>query len=159
MAVVAFRGGIHAIEQAAHSALQFEHKAEENIKSYYKKLDARLFEDLPLYCEGMERPTCRGCFHMLATMILPFVMWFLVSEANGNRRGEIAAIVYVTSNMWSYGVSAMYHIGRCWSARTEILLQKLDHAGIAVFAAGKFYYYNCCQYNIAFCQYNTSIAL
>ncbi len=34
-------------------------------------------------------------------------------------------------------MSSLYHIGR-WSSRTEILIQKVDHCGIAFLAAGGF---------------------
>lgn len=136
-----FNGGIHALEEVASKVVQYEHDLEDGVKCWvhkHKKIDHRLFEDLPLYCEGMERPTCRGALHMLSSLLfLPFALWFLLKEANGNRAGEVAAVLYIASNFWSYGVSAMYHMGRCFSARTEIVLQKLDHAGIAVFAAGR----------------------
>ena len=97
--------------------------------------DGRLFPGILLYCEGHERPLLRGFFHLIATVFLIFGLWDLFTEANGSLVGEIAAVLYVSSNIWCYGFSALYHVGR-WSARVEILFQKLDHCGIAILGCG-----------------------
>jgi hemolysin III len=65
-------------------------------------------------------------------------MWHLYHEANGNRIGQIAAIVYVATNIFCYGSSGLYHVG-WWSASVEILLQKVDHCGIAILSTGTFF--------------------
>jgi len=49
----------------------------------------------------------------------------------------IAAFIYISTNIFCYGMSALYHVGR-WSIQTEILLQKLDHCGIAILSVGTF---------------------
>lgn len=99
------------------------------------KEDGRLFPALPLYCEGLEKPLLRGISHLFCSMLLPFGMWHLIIEANGNRKGIIVAVLYILSNIWCYGFSALLHVGR-WSVRTEIFIQKMDHCGIAVLSCG-----------------------
>ena len=64
-------------------------------------------------------------------------MWHLIVEAKGSFWGELAAFFYVGSNMWCYGFSALFHVGT-WSVKTEIMLQKLDHCGIAILSCGTF---------------------
>ena len=103
----------------------------------WDKQDGRLHYDYPLYCEGMPKPTCRGIFHMICCIILPYPLWILIQESNGNTTAIMASVLYMLSNMWCYGASGIYHVGR-WSAKTEILLQKLDHAGIAIMSVGTF---------------------
>jgi hemolysin III len=100
--------------------------------------DNRLFPDYPLYCEGLPRPVLRGVLHLVCLLLLPFGMLHLVMESDGSRLGSIAAIVYISTNIFCYGFSAMYHVGR-WSAHNEILLQKIDHCGIAILTAGTFF--------------------
>eukprot|EP01038_Epipyxis_sp_PR26KG_P015670 gene15670-21195_t len=97
--------------------------------------DNRLFPEDLLYCEGLERPLCRGFVHLFCAIIFPFVVWYLVIDSNGSYWGIIAAIAYGFSALFCYSVSSLYHIGR-WSVKTEIILQKLDHCGIAIYAAG-----------------------
>lgn len=102
-----------------------------------KKLDGRLHPDYPLYCEGLEKPMLRGMLHLLLSLLLPFGTWHLLAEANTNRVGQLSAILYTASNMFCYGTSALYHVGK-WSPRVEILLQKADHCGIAILSVGTF---------------------
>ena len=79
----------------------------------------------------------RGIFHLIPTIFLPFGMWHLIRESNNNPIGILAAFLYITANIFCYGLSALYHVGR-WSIQTEILLQKLDHCGIAILSVGTF---------------------
>ena len=102
------------------------------------KADNRLFPQYLLYCEGLPKPALRGVLHLVCTLALPLGMWHLVTEANGSFYGKIAAVVYISTNMFCYGFSALYHIGK-WSIQNEILLQKLDHCGIALLSAGTFF--------------------
>ena len=104
---------------------------------HWDKNDGRLHPDFPLYCEGMMKPACRGILHMLCTMLLPIGLWHLLNEANGNEYGQVAGVIYLLSNLWCYGASAVYHVGS-WSPKMEIVLQKLDHTGIAVMSVGTF---------------------
>lgn len=100
-----------------------------------KAKDGRLFPRSDLYSEGLPRPKFRGVFHLFAVMLLPFGWWHLFREADGNHTGQIVASVYISSNIFCYGSSAIYHVGR-WSKHTEIFLQKLDHCGIAILSTG-----------------------
>lgn len=116
----------------------YEAGADESINEKIFKSDNRLFPHYLLYCEGLPKPACRGVLHLICSLILPFGMWHLVRESNGTSLGAIAAVVYISSNMICYGFSALYHVGK-WSIQNEILLQKLDHCGIAILSAGTFF--------------------
>jgi hemolysin III len=106
-----------------------------NMKQPKRKDDGRLFQEYPLYVEGLEKPLCRGVGHLIFALLLPFGMYHLIHEANGNFKGTIIAILYVSSNMFCYGFSSLLHIGK-WSVRQEIFIQKMDHCGIAVLSCG-----------------------
>ena len=112
-------------------------KMDRTSSRHLEKNDGRLHPEFPLYCEGMMKPACRGILHMLCTMLLPIGLWHLLNEANGNVYGQVAGVIYLLSNLWCYGASALYHVGT-WSPRVEIILQKLDHSGIAVMSVGTF---------------------
>lgn len=116
----------------------YEAGVDESINEKIFKSDNRLFPHYLLYCEGLPKPACRGVLHLICSLILPFGMWHLVRESNGTSLGAIAAVVYISSNMICYGFSALYHVGK-WSIQNEILLQKLDHCGIAILSAGTFF--------------------
>lgn len=97
-----------------------------------KKLDNRLFPDHLLYCEGMPKPTMRGVLHLICSLLIPFGFWHLViRESNGNGIGQCAAAIYLFGQFFCVFISTIYHIGK-YSPQTEIILQKLDHCGIAV---------------------------
>ena len=99
------------------------------------KKDGRLFINHALYCEGAPRPYSRGMIHLFCAILLPFGLWHLIIEANNSRIGQLAAALYILSNLICYGFSALYHVGR-WSIQTEILIQKIDHSGIAILSLG-----------------------
>lgn len=99
-----------------------------------KSMDERLFPDHPLYCEGMAKPKMRGMIHFVYALILPFALLHLYTEANGNFDGEISGVIFVLGNLYCVGISAMYHMVN-WSMANEIFVQKLDHCGIAIYAA------------------------
>lgn len=100
------------------------------------KRDDRLFPDIPLYCEGYPKPIARGVLHLLCTMLLPFGLRYLIKIAGPNNRiAHIASALYIFTNIWCYGFSALYHVGR-WSVQMEILMQKLDHCGVALLSTG-----------------------
>ena len=98
------------------------------------RYDGRLHPDYPLYCEGMPKPAMRGVVHLITALILPFGVYHLWNEANGNPLGRVAGTVFVLGNLYCIGMSALFHVGN-WSKETEIVLQKLDHCGIPVYAA------------------------
>lgn len=99
------------------------------------KYDGRLFPEYKLYCEGMNKPKGRGKIHLAASLLLPLGLVHLFLEANGSFYGIISSTFYIFTNIWCYGVSGIYHVFQ-WSARTEIILQKLDHCGIALLSCG-----------------------
>ena len=99
--------------------------------------DNRLFPGIPLYCEGEHKPLLRGVFHLIATLLLPYGYYNLYVETNGSVYCQTIGGVYIISNIWCYGFSSLYHVGT-WSPKIEILLQKLDHCGIALLGAGTF---------------------
>jgi channel protein (hemolysin III family) len=109
-----------------------------NLDRKTHKIDHRLFQDCLLYCEGASKPKLRGILHLMCSSLFPFGIYHLVNEANGSYLGRIAAIVYPFTNLFCYGFSALYHTGK-WSIKTEILLQKLDHCGIALLSCGTFF--------------------
>ncbi len=107
-----------------------------NLGLISKKADGRLYQSYHLYSEGLRRPFLRGRLHLFcAAVLLPLGMWHLYGEANGNTWGRLAAVVYVGTNIFCYGVSGIYHLVN-WSPRNEILLQKWDHVGIAMLSCG-----------------------
>jgi len=114
-----------------------ENRIPSTLRSTLKKGDGRLFPEYLLYCEGLEKPYFRGVMHLLASIVLPLGLLHLFREANRNPVGQFSAVAYVLSNIFCYGVSALYHLGR-WSPRVEIFLQKLDHCGIAILSLGTF---------------------
>lgn len=101
-----------------------------------KKADGRLYQTYHLYSEGLRRPSLRGRLHLFSAAVLfTFAIWHLTGEANDNFWGKFAAIVYLSTNIFCYGISGLYHCW-IWSPKTEILLQKLDHVGIALLSCG-----------------------
>jgi len=101
-----------------------------------KKPDGRLYPHA-LYCEGRPKPLFRGRLHAFCAALLPIGAWHLLNEAGDSGNGKIAALVYVGTNIFCYGVSGLYHT-LVWSPKVEILLQKLDHVGIALLTCGTF---------------------
>ena len=73
--------------------------------------DGRLHPEYPLYCEGMAKPKCRGYIHLICTLLLPLAYYHLYLESNGNVMAIVSSGLYIFSNMWCYGFSAIYHIG------------------------------------------------
>ena len=107
-------------------------------KRKYKK-DNRLFEDFKLYCEGEEKPLFRGYFHVLGTFLLCLIgLQSMVRAADGNILSVFVGSFFVFTNIFCYGISSLYHVGT-WSVNTEILIQKLDHCGIAFLSMGSMF--------------------
>jgi hemolysin III len=99
------------------------------------KNDNRLFKEYPLYSEGLHKPYFRGVLHLIcAIFIIPFgfILLFMNSKSIIS---QSASIIYCSCNIFCYGISGLYHVFR-WLPQTEILLQKLDHCGIAILSVG-----------------------
>jgi len=78
----------------------------------------------------------RGILHFLCTLLLPYGLLYLIKAAgNSNYVACIANSIYISTNIICYGSSALYHVGR-WSVQVEILIQKLDHCGVAILSTG-----------------------
>lgn len=99
------------------------------------KNDGRLFEDESLYCEGHHRPLLRGIMHLMCSLMLPTVLYLFIQASRGSTRAIFASTIYLSSNMFCYGVSGLYHVFS-WSPKDEIRLQKLDHCGITILSVG-----------------------
>lgn len=121
-------GVVHEIIDRAEDAAHNLYELEEELK---KKLDDRLFPNELLYCEGMPRPALRGILHLICSIIFPCCLLFLLHESHGKPTAQFASTVYILGNLFCCSISALFHVGK-WSPSTEILLQKLDHMGIAV---------------------------
>ena len=118
-----------------HRSIMSIEEGMDKIKDFERNLDDRLFPDHPLYCEGLSKPKMRGLIHFAYALLMPLGMIHLYYEANGNFYGQLAGFIFVLTNLYCVGVSAMYHMGN-WSMSSEILIQKLDHCGIAIYATG-----------------------
>jgi hemolysin III len=101
------------------------------------KYDGRLFPEYPLYHEGMHKPYFRGVLHFILAFILPFGYVHFFMESNGNEYAIYTSFFYISTNIFCYGMSGLFHTIE-WPPQTEILLQKLDHCGIAILSVGTF---------------------
>lgn len=98
--------------------------------------DGRLYAEWKLYCEGREKPKTRGYLHFFcAVVLLPVSTSYIIQLARENNYARHVAILYSTTNFLNKSCSALFHLGR-WSARTEILLQKIDHVCCSLLSAG-----------------------
>ena len=80
-------------------------------------------------------PSMRGRLHLLMAVLTPLGLWHMLGEANHKRGGQFSAAVFLFSGLFFFGASALQHnVG--FSPRGELLLQKLDHVGLAVFIVG-----------------------
>ncbi len=98
----------------------------------------RLFDDEPMYCEGLHKPRWRGYLHACMVLV-QFRWWYLICcpEVAHSSLGAVLASVYMAGGLFSYGMSTLLHCGT-WGPRAENLLLKLDHAGIFLMVAGNF---------------------
>lgn len=100
-----------------------------------RRKDGRLFADLPLYCEGFPKPVCRGVLHLSCALLLPTALLFFARACQGSLLALAVSVAYLLSNLVCYGASGIYHIFD-WKSNDEILLQKIDHCGIAILSVG-----------------------
>lgn len=82
------------------------------------------------------KPLWRGWIHtvMVPVMVLGGLGLMIAADHWGDR---LALAVWTLTGLMLFGNSAAYHRGR-WSMRTKSVLQRIDHANIAVFIAGTY---------------------
>jgi hemolysin III len=82
------------------------------------------------------RPTWRGWIHagtFPAALVAGIVLVVLADGA----AAKWAAAVFAVTSLLMFGVSALYHRFD-WSARTKLLLKRIDHANILLLIAGTY---------------------
>ena len=77
----------------------------------------------------------RGRLHLFVAVLMPLGMWHLLGEANHKLTGQLSAAAFISCGLFFFGASALQH-NVSFSPRAELLLQKLDHVGLAVFIIG-----------------------
>ncbi|TNY37488.1 PAQR family membrane homeostasis protein TrhA [Thermomonospora catenispora] len=82
------------------------------------------------------KPRLRGWLH-LGAFPLALVAGMVLVALGPTVQARLVAAVYALTSALLFGVSALYHRGR-WSARTEGLLRRLDHANIYLIIAGTY---------------------
>ena len=83
-----------------------------------------------------DKPLLRGWLHLgMAPLVQLAGLGLLV--ATPSLVGRVGVAIYLVAATILFGVSAVYHRGR-WSARTDAVLRRLDHANIFLFIAGTY---------------------
>jgi hypothetical protein len=90
--------------------------------------EGRLFEDYPLYAEGLPRPACRGQLHLATLFVLPLGFYAILKQAQTSVTSTVAGI-YMSAVMLNHFVSVALHRLQ-WSPVVENRLLKLEHATI-----------------------------
>lgn len=95
---------------------------------------ARQAAECPTSTSG--KPLWRGWIHtvMVPVMVLGGLGLMIAADHWGDR---LALAVWILTGLMLFGNSAAYHRGR-WNMRTKSVLQRIDHANIAVFIAGTY---------------------
>ena len=101
-----------------------------------KNFDGRLYPSLPLHTEPTSppKPSIRGKLYLLCAVLMPLAMWHLLNEANGDMDGELSVVLFVSSSLFAFGLSALYHCV-LFSPRVEIFLGKADHVTLAMLSS------------------------
>lgn len=88
--------------------------------------------------QGMlpEKPKLRGWFHTGMAPVM-FLAGLALTVWSPTLAGRAAAAVYLICSLMLFGTSATYHRGH-WSARTNGLFRRWDHANIYLFIAGSY---------------------
>ncbi len=82
------------------------------------------------------KPSWRGWIHTVATpLALAAGIVLILAAPTGGLR--VASAVYAATGVLLFGVSAVYHRGN-WSARTRLVLKRLDHTNIMLVIAGSY---------------------
>jgi predicted membrane channel-forming protein YqfA (hemolysin III family) len=101
--------------------------------------DGRMFNNCKLYCEGAHKPHYRGFFHAIAALMFPYILW-KYWELTHEMGGFVFyfAMFFVISGFATAFISASYHIID-WNVEQEILINKMDHVSLTIFAMTVFY--------------------
>lgn len=76
----------------------------------------------------------RGASHLVAAIIAPFAMWYLMAISD-SPRSWVSASIFGSCVIMLFGASSMYHF---WPKGSNLkpLARRIDHATIFVFIAG-----------------------
>ena len=91
-----------------------------------------LTKDLPL-----QRPLLRGWSHALAVALALFGTIVLVNATRGDNLKQLSLLLYGTTVVLLFTISATYHLGR-WAPPERARLRRVDHATIFVMIAGTY---------------------
>lgn len=82
------------------------------------------------------KPHLRGWMHLvMAPLVIVGGSILIATAATG--AGQVAALVFVATAVLLFSTSALYHRGN-WSARTDAILRRWDHANIFLIIAGSY---------------------
>jgi len=82
------------------------------------------------------KPTWRGWIH-ITTLPLALAAGIVLIVLAKGVPATISSAVFVTSSVLMFGISGTYH-RFSWSARTKVILKRLDHANIFLLIAGTY---------------------
>jgi predicted membrane channel-forming protein YqfA (hemolysin III family) len=103
------------------------------------KKDGRMFNNCILYCEGAHKPTFRGFFHLLATLMFPYILWqYYELTSKSDAFVFFLSMFCVATGFLTVLISALYHMVD-WAVDQEILINKLDHVALIIFTMSIFY--------------------
>ena len=79
----------------------------------------------------------RGFLHLFLSLVIPYGFYHFYLVSNGNPIAIYSSFFYLFTNFFCYGASGLFHTIE-WSHSAEILMQKIDHCGIALLSWGTF---------------------
>ncbi len=82
------------------------------------------------------KPTWRGWIHAVAAPLALAAGIVLVVLAP-TPAAKITSAIYAITGLLLFGISAVYHRGN-WSAKTKVILKRLDHTNIMLVIAGSY---------------------
>ncbi|MFV0374778.1 PAQR family membrane homeostasis protein TrhA [Microbacterium sp.] len=95
-----------------------------------------LIEAAATRAEREARPSWRGWIHA-ATFPVSIAAGIVLIALTMGTPGKWAAAVFMATSMLLFGNSALYHRFD-WSARTKVVLKRIDHANILLLIAGTY---------------------
>ena len=82
------------------------------------------------------KPRLRGWIHAVAAPA-SLAAGVILAARSATAAGALTAALFTATAVTLFGVSAAYHLGT-WSARTRLILRRIDHANIALLIAGTY---------------------